>query len=90
MNFYKWLAPVLILGAGVLLSSRLSEAKPDYTKKTRKPCEYCHNGGWATGKLTEAGAYYKDHGTFKGYQPKAQPKKTSASPLPLERNSILD
>jgi len=70
MQFSKYIAALLVLAAGIVLSSRISEAKPDYTKKTRKPCDYCHNGGWQTGQLTEAGAYYKDHGTFKGYQPK--------------------
>lgn len=76
---YKWLASLLILTAGITLSSRISEAKPDYTKKTRKPCEYCHQGGWTTGQLTEAGTYYKEHGTFKGYQPKEPPKKSAAA-----------
>jgi len=39
---------------------------PEYTKKEKKPCLYCHT---AMGKpdLNDAGKYYKTHRTLEGY-----------------------
>jgi len=38
----RLLAPGLIFVAGVLLSVKISPAKPDYTRRTGKECEFCH------------------------------------------------
>ena len=38
----KWLIPTLILAAGLLLSAKISPAKPEYTRRTHKDCEFCH------------------------------------------------
>ncbi len=58
--------------AGLLLAS-VALANADFTKKTGKKCVYCHEGAWSSGKFTEAGLYYKQHNTLKGYTPKEQP-----------------
>ena len=50
-------------------------AKPDYTRRTNKPCTFCHPGpGWA---LNDAGKYYRDHNySLKGYEPKPASKSS--------------
>jgi hypothetical protein len=47
-------------------------AKPEYTRRTSKPCTFCHPGpGWV---LNDAGKYYRDHNySLKGYKPKQTP-----------------
>ena len=57
-------AVVLALAASV-------SAKPEYTRKTTKGCAFCHQSpGY---NLNEAGKYYADHGSLKGYPPKPKP-----------------
>jgi len=56
-----------LLAAGLLL------AQPDYTKKEHVQCAVCHDGSWTSGKYTEAGKYYMEHHTFKGYRPTKPP-----------------
>ena len=50
-------------------------AKPEYTRRTNKPCTFCHPGpGWV---LNDAGKYYRDHNySLKGYEPKPAPKSS--------------
>ena len=50
------------------LSATSALAKPEYTRKTTKGCAFCHQPpGY---NLNEAGKYYADHGSLKGYKPK--------------------
>jgi len=71
-----------------LLNAWTGEARPDYTRRTKKECLYCHPPD--SFRLTDAGEYYRDHRTLDGYKPKEKPKekpKDSASARsPLERN----
>jgi len=55
-----------ILGAATLLIVPFAIGTPEYTKKEKKPCLYCHT---AMGKpdLNDAGKYYKTHRTLEGY-----------------------
>ena len=69
MRKFKLLVPAAGITAGLILTSGKSAAKPDFTKKERKSCEFCHTGSWTSGQYTDAGVYYRDHHTFKGYQP---------------------
>ncbi len=63
-------AMVLVVGM-LAIGARPAAANPEWTKKERKRCVYCHVGAWDSGKFTEAGLYYKDHEfSFKGYVPK--------------------
>ena len=38
----KIVLPAAVLGAAFLFSSSVSFAKPEYTKKEKKPCTACH------------------------------------------------
>jgi hypothetical protein len=64
----KLIAPAAILAAGLVLSVKTSPAKPDYTRRTGKDCEFWHPPN--SRKLNPAGEYYRDHGnSLKGYRP---------------------
>jgi hypothetical protein len=74
----KWMIPTLILTAGLVLSAKISPAKPEYTRRTHKDCEFCHP--LDSRKLTPAGEYFRDHGdSLKGYEPAQQDNKKSAT-----------
>ena len=79
MKRFKCILPgmALAVGLGLFTMSQPSQANPDFTKRTGKQCAYCHVGSWDSGKYTEAGQYFKEHRSFKGYVPKAPPKSTS-------------
>jgi len=76
------MAIVATATAFVLVSTGApAAAKPDYTRRTNKPCTFCHPGpGWV---LNDAGRYYRDHHySLKGYEPKPAPKSSPESPSP--------
>ena len=55
----------------VFVNAVPAAAKPEYTRKTTKGCAFCHQPpGY---NLTDAGKYYADHGSLKGYKPKPKP-----------------
>jgi hypothetical protein len=64
-----WATPSCIRCALLLVIAAPASAKPEYTRKTTKPCAFCHQPpGY---NLTEAGKYYADHAySLKGYKPK--------------------
>jgi hypothetical protein len=71
----------LVLVLGVMAVSRTAWASPDYTKKERKKCGYCHDGGWTSGKLTTAGTYFLAHNrSLKGFVPAPAPAPAAAPP----------
>jgi hypothetical protein len=49
-------------------------AKPEYARRTRKECSFCHPpNSW---NLKDAGKYYRDHHySLKGYEPPKPPKQ---------------
>ena len=54
---------------GVLCQARSSVATPEYARRTRKECLYCHpKDSWA---LNDAGKYYRDHKSLEGFKPKS-------------------
>jgi len=60
-------------GAFVVLllvcDARPGVAKPEYTRRTKKECVFCHPKGGYT--LNDAGRYYRDHHySLEGYKPK--------------------
>jgi len=79
MKNFKCILPGMVLAAGLGLFSRPqpSLASPNFTKRTGKQCTYCHVGSWDSGKFTEAGQYFKEYRTFKGYVPKLHPRNTN-------------
>ena len=72
--------PVAVFTAGLVLSAQMGTAKPEYTRKTRLECEYCHPPNERT--LNEAGEYYRTHRyRWDGYKPppgKETPEQAAA------------
>jgi len=70
MRIFKFFFPAVLVTAGLLVNVTISSAKPDYTKKEKKSCTYCHTS--ATSKeLNDAGKYYAAHDhSLEGYQEK--------------------
>ena len=60
------------MAAACVLLAATASAKPEYTRKTTKPCAFCHQPpGY---NLNAAGQYYADHGhSLKGYEPRPKP-----------------
>ena len=72
MSLAKFVAPAVILAAGVMFTSSASYAKKEYMVATKKACKYCHVDAMAKDpavqkQLTDAGKYYKEHKSFDGY-----------------------
>jgi hypothetical protein len=66
----KFAIPAFVLFLGIVANSTVSYAKPEYTKKEKKACTFCHVSGNLK-ELNEAGKYYKEHDhSLEGYQPK--------------------
>ncbi len=73
----RLLAPAAVLAVGVLFTASNSHARPDYTRRTRQECRYCHPpGGWY---INDAGKYFRDHRTLDGYKPPAENKPAAPS-----------
>jgi hypothetical protein len=70
MSKLKLVIPVVIVAAGFLTLSSVSYGKPEYTKKEKKACSFCHVDSKAKPKdLTDAGKYYKEHSSsLEGYK----------------------
>ncbi len=70
MKTLKFVLPAFVLMSGLLAISTVSSAKPAYSAKEKKSCEFCHV---VKGKkdLNDAGKYYKDHNhSLVGYKAK--------------------
>lgn len=66
----KFILPTLILSSFVLLNTSVSYAKPEYSKKEKKSCTFCHVKAGSK-ELNDAGKYYKEHKfSLEGYTPK--------------------
>ena len=70
MRAIKFVVPALVLAAGLLVNTTSSFAKPEDTKKTKKPCAFCHVQPKGGKDLTDAGKYYKEKKTLDGYEAK--------------------
>ena len=81
MRALKLVLPAAVLTAGFLICTTASYGTPDYAKKEKKACTFCHakmEPGTKDGKneamvknLNDAGKYYKDHNhSLDGYAPK--------------------
>ena len=64
-------APAFILAAALFLNSGSGWAKPDYSRRTKKECSFCHpKDSW---NLNDAGKYYREHHySLDGYKPPAK------------------
>jgi len=79
----KFILSAAVFAAILYLIPTASFATPEYSRRSDKECNYCHPAKGYT--LTDAGKYYKDHKTLKGYVPatgakKADDDKRSAAP----------
>jgi hypothetical protein len=73
----KLLGPAAVLVLGLLLGSTPGAARPDYTRRTKQECSYCHlPGGWF---LNDAGKYFEKHRSLNGYKPPADPPKQTGN-----------
>jgi cytochrome c553 len=75
MRALKLVVPAALLAAGFLVCTTASYGTPEFAKKEKKACTFCH--GKVEGKenmpknLTDAGKYYQSHNhSLDGYQPK--------------------
>jgi hypothetical protein len=63
----KFVVPAFVLFLGAMVCSTLTYAKPDYTKKEKKACTFCHVSAKSK-ELNDAGKYYKEHDhSLEGY-----------------------
>jgi len=63
----SWRAvPALALAC---LAPGLAMANPEYSRRSGKECNYCHPAN--TFRMNEAGRYYKEHKSLKGFVPPA-------------------
>ena len=54
-----------------------SAATPEYARRTRKECLYCHpKDSWS---LNEAGKYYRDHRSLEGFKPQEENRERRES-----------
>ncbi len=61
---------IAVIFGGAMLS--FVNAKPEYSKKEKKACTFCHPAGKMK-ELTDAGKYYKEHNhSLEGYTAPAQ------------------
>lgn len=60
MKIFKFTVPGLIVGVGLILNTTASWAKPEYTKKEKKPCITCHVKAGSK-DLNDTGKYYGEH-----------------------------
>jgi hypothetical protein len=72
-RLFLLIAPAGVLLAALFFDARASVARPEYTRKTKKECLYCHPPD--SFQLNEAGKYYRDHRSLDGYEPRPKPKQ---------------
>jgi cytochrome c553 len=60
--------PAAVLLVGSLMLSQSASAKPEYSKKEKKSCTFCHTKTGSK-ELNEAGKYYGEHNhSLEGYK----------------------
>ena len=76
MRVWKLVLPATFLMIGFLVCTTATYGKPDYAKKEKKSCTFCHGkidpdkDGMAK-NLNDAGKYYQAHDhKLDGYMPK--------------------
>lgn len=69
-TFVKIFFPAVVVTAGLLINVSIGSAKPEYTKKEKKSCTYCHTAANSK-ELNDAGKYYAAHEhSLEGYAAK--------------------
>ena len=71
MSRLKLIIPAAVVLGGFLVCSTTSYGKAEYTKQTKKACNFCHvDQVKAPKELKPAGKYYQEHKSLDGYQEK--------------------
>jgi hypothetical protein len=67
-RFVEILLVAGIFSSAFFFSAAPGVARPDYSRRTQKECNFCHpRDSW---NLTDAGKYYRDHHySLQGYTP---------------------
>ncbi|MGA2882536.1 MAG: hypothetical protein ABSG13_26580 [Bryobacteraceae bacterium] len=70
------LALAAIFSGAFFFSASTSDARPEYSRRTQKECNFCHPAdSW---NLNDAGKYFRDHHySLQGYTPPAKPNSKS-------------
>ncbi len=78
---FRLIPSIAILAIALIFCTTSGSAKPEYTRRTKKDCEFCHPPN--SRDLNDAGKYYQDHhDSLQGYVPppdKQADKKKDAS-----------
>lgn len=65
------IASLVVLTMGLAARIPHTTAKPEFSKKEKKACTYCHTSKspkeYSDKDLTDAGKYYKEKKTLEGY-----------------------
>ena len=69
MKTLKLAIPAVIALTGLILTSVATYAKPEYAKKEKKSCTFCHVKAGKK-ELNDAGNYYKQKKSLDGYTEK--------------------
>ena len=67
-RYLALIAPAGLVMAAVLFNANTSLAKPEYSRRTKKECAFCHPpNSW---DVNEAGKYFRDHQhSLEGFKP---------------------
>jgi hypothetical protein len=71
MSRLRFVLPALVLIGGLVVPSTVSFGKPEYTKKEKKACSFCHSTKTPSAKdLSKVGECYKTAKTLQGCEAK--------------------
>lgn len=71
MSRLRFVLPALVLMGGLIVPSTVSFGKPEYTKKEKKACSFCHSTKTPSAKdLGKVGECYKTAKTLQGCEAK--------------------
>jgi hypothetical protein len=65
MSKLKYIVPAVVAFGGVLFSSAVTYGKPEYTKKEKKACVYCHTKANSK-ELNDVGKCYSQKKSLDG------------------------
>jgi hypothetical protein len=81
----KFILSASVFGAVLYFLPAAGFATPEYSRRSDKECSYCHPAkGYS---LNDAGKYFKEHKTLRGYQPPANDGKKPGSAAATSRTS---
>lgn len=84
-NLAAAVAPAAVLVVGWLCNPAPSAARPEYTRRAKQDCRYCHlPGGWF---LNDAGRYFEKNRTLNGYKAPEEPPKQALDQKPANPDS---